>query len=173
MNVHHSGAIFADHASSCIDAQHQTALSAADSLRSKLGFEREAFLHGVVIQGFHTDNGMFAAKEFLDQLFDSNQTIEHSGAGAAHQNGVAERNIQTVVNMAQTMMLHATICSPDGAILAHLSPMTVDHAVWLCNRIPRQGTGLAPIEVWSQSTLMNLSDASANCHIWGCPACVL
>ena len=119
------------------------------------------------------NDGVLTAKEFLDQLLDSNQIIKCSGAGAAHQNGVAERNAQTVVNMARTVMLHAAIHSPEGAISAHLWPMAVDHAIWIHNRIPRQDTGLAPIKAWSRSMLMNPSDTLANCHVWGCPTHVL
>ena len=54
--------------------------------------------------------------------------MKHYSAGAAHQNGIAERNVQTVVDMTRNTMLHAAIDSPEGIIKAHLWPMTMDHA---------------------------------------------
>ena len=75
------------------------------------------------------------------------QTIRFSGAGAAHQNAIAEQAIKTMVNMARTMLIHADIHSPGGTISMDLLPMATDHAVWLYNRIPRQGNGIVPIEI--------------------------
>jgi transposase InsO family protein len=106
----------------------------------------------VILQQFHTDNGIFTSKEFMEDLMDSEQSVRFSGVGAAHQNGSAERNIQTIANMARTMMLHAALRSPSGFITADLWPMAMDHAAWLYNRIPSLETGLAPIKVWSHST---------------------
>jgi hypothetical protein len=56
----------------------------------------------------------------MADLMDSEQSVRFSGVGAAHQNGSAERNIQTIVNMAHTVMLHAALCcSPSGFITAN------------------------------------------------------
>jgi len=90
-NMYHGGAIFVDHASGYLSVKHQVSLSAADTIKAKLKFEREASESGVIIQGYHTDNGTFNAKEFMEALTAANQKIRFSGAGGAHQNGVAER----------------------------------------------------------------------------------
>jgi hypothetical protein len=41
------------------------------------------------------------------------QTIDFCGVGAHHQNGVAERDIFTVTEMARAMLLHAVLHWPD------------------------------------------------------------
>ena len=132
-DMFHGGCIFVDHASGYIDVRHQVTLNAADTVKAKLQFERDAFTQGVVVQAYHTDNGVFTSKEFMQQLLGSNQRIRMSGAGTGHQNGVAEQGIQTVVNMARTMLLHAALRSPEGVVTSDLWPMAMDHAVWLYN----------------------------------------
>ena len=57
----------------------------------------------------------------MKELIDSQQQVRFSGVSTGHQNGVAERGIQTVVNMARTMMLHAAMKSPEGFIITELS----------------------------------------------------
>jgi hypothetical protein len=128
-NIYQVSAIYVDHASKFITIQNQTSLSAADIVKGKLTFKRDAFTIGVILQQFHTDNGVFTSKEFMADLMDSEQSVRFSGVGAAHQNGSAEHNIQTIVNMACTMMLYAALRSPSGFISADLWPMAMDHAV--------------------------------------------
>jgi transposase InsO family protein len=141
------GALFVDHATGRIAVHHQVSLGAADTIKSKLLFERNAFEDGVVVQAYHTDNGIFSSKEFLTELVSKGQNIRFSGYGAAHQNGIAERGIRTVVGMARTMMLHAALRYGDRVITQDLWPQAMDHAVWLYNRMPRTDTGLSPNEM--------------------------
>ena len=62
--------------------------------------------YGVELKRFHTDNGIFKSKAFVEALKDNYQMIIKSGVGAHHQNGVAERAIGTVQAMARAMLLH-------------------------------------------------------------------
>jgi transposase InsO family protein len=142
-----AGALFVDHATGMISVYHQLSLGAADTIKSKLHFERNAFEDGVVIQAYHTDNGIFSSKEFLEQLVSKGQNIRFSGSGAAHQNGVAESGIRTMVGMARTMMLHAALGYGERVIPQDLWPQAMDHAVWLYSRMPRTDTGLSPEEM--------------------------
>ena len=85
----------------------------------------------------------------MADLMDSEKSVRFSGVGAAYQNGSAERNIQTIVNMAHTIMLHAALRSLSIFISTDLWPMAMDHAVWLYNHIPSLETGLAPLKaIW-------------------------
>ena len=171
-DMFHGGAIFVDHASGFVVLRHQVSLSATDTIRSKMEYERIADSAGVVIQQYHTDNGVFTSKDFMDEILKSGQNVRFSGVGTGHQNGVAERGIKTVVNMARTMLLHAAIHGPDGFVTTQLWPMAMDYAAWLYNHIPKMDSGVAPVELWSrtaQSTVMLLDD----CHVWGCPVYVL
>ena len=172
-DMFHGGSIFSDHASGYIQVRHQVSLNAEESIKAKVNYERDAANYGVFVKAYHTDNGVFTSKDFMGHLIERHQNIRFSGAGAAHQNGVAERGIKTVVDMARTMLIHAAMRSPSGTISAELWPMAIDHAVWIYNRLPRMETGLSAIELYGRSTFMPVKDVLSTCHTWGCPAYVL
>ena len=118
-----------------------------------------------------SDNGSsFTSRDFTEMMATVHQIIRFAGAGAHHQNGNAERAIRTIMSIARTMMLHSAIHWPEVAD-ASLSPMAVQHAVYLHNHVPDPVTGLAPIDVfsrtrWPQKRLLDL-------HVWGCPVYVI
>ena len=101
--------VFCDAASHYISVQHQVSLSASETLKAKAMFERTAKGHGVDIDSYHSDNGIFTAKEFVGELMSKNQGIRYSGVGAQHQNGQAENAIKIVTSRARTMMIHASL----------------------------------------------------------------
>ena len=67
----------------------------------------EAQSQGVVIKGYHTDNGIFNALKFMEDLLKKKQKIRFSGASTSHQNGAAERTTKTVVIMASAILMQA------------------------------------------------------------------
>ena len=93
------GWVFIDHASGYVRIKQQVAINDTETFKAKLTFEREDQSQVVVIKGYHTDNGIFNSSEFMEELLKKQQNIRFSGAGASHQNGVAERAIKTVVIM--------------------------------------------------------------------------
>ena len=129
------------------------AINATETVKAKLTFESEAQNQGVVIKGYHTDNGIFNSSEFMEELLKNEQQIRFSGAGASHQNGAAERTIKTVVTMARTMLMHAVLTCPEDTLSTDLWPMTMDYDVWVYNWIPDMKSGLSAIEIWSMSRL--------------------
>ena len=78
---------------------------------------------GGVIKVCHTDNGIFNASEFMEELLKKQQNISFSDAGASHQNVAAERAIKTVVTMARTMLMHAALRCPEDKLSTDLWPM--------------------------------------------------
>ncbi|MGH3054777.1 MAG: hypothetical protein ACRDL7_07350, partial [Gaiellaceae bacterium] len=70
--------------------------------------------HGVHIQNYRGDNGVFTSRDFRRQLELQHQGLTLSGVGAHHQNGVAERAIKTVTTHARIMMLHAALRWPEA-----------------------------------------------------------
>jgi Reverse transcriptase (RNA-dependent DNA polymerase) len=165
------GAIFVDHASSFIHVEHQIALTSHETLQSKHKFEAMCRDVGVTIQTYHTDNGSaFNNREFAEELKQFRQIHTFAGVGAHHQNGVAERAIQTIMSMSRTMMLHAAIKWPDTCDLS-LWPMAVDYAVYIYNHVPNPKTGLSPTDVFTQTRwpLAKCHDL----HVWGSPIYVL
>ena len=61
------GCVFIDHASGYVSIKHQVAINATETAKAKLTFEKEAQSQGVVINGYHTDNGIFNSSEFMVQ----------------------------------------------------------------------------------------------------------
>jgi hypothetical protein len=165
------GCIFIDHASSYIHVELQTHFSSEQTLKAKQNFELACRDVGVVPTGYLTDNGSaFTSADYTKHLSIFRQQVKHSGVGAHHHNGNAERSIRTIMELARTMMLHSAIHWPEQAD-AQLWPMAVQHAVYLWNRTPALDNGLAPLDVftrtrWEQKHFHDL-------HVWGCPVYVL
>jgi hypothetical protein len=165
------GTIFVDHASGLIHHRHQVSLRSGETLKGKHAFEHFSAQHGVRITAYHADNHPFNSEQFRQDLENKRQTITSSGVGAHHQNGIAERNIQTFVSWARTMMLHAVIHWPDQANL-ELWPFALDHAIYLWNNIPSKTTRLSPLELFTKSRFDNY-DHLQRARVWGCPTYVL
>lgn len=147
------GTLFIDHASGRMFIEHQVTLSASKTILSKRLVEQEARSCGIEIDQYHTDNGIFKSKAFDAELLDHRQGTDRSGVGAHHQNGRAERGIQTVQNMARTMLLHAALHWPDTADPS-LWPYAMDHAVFLYNHTPSKDLGwLSPMEVFCSTRI--------------------
>ena len=60
------GCVFIDHASGYVSIKHQVAINAIETVKAKLTFRREAQSQGVMIKGYHTDNGIFNDSEFMN-----------------------------------------------------------------------------------------------------------
>ena len=143
--------VFIDHASGYVIINNQVDINATENVKVKLTFEREAQSQGVVIKGYHADNGIFNASEFMEDLSKNHQQIRFSGAGESHQNGSAEHAINTVVTMAKTMLTNAALRCPEDTLSTDLWLMVMDYAAWVYNRIPDMKYGLSAIEIWSRS----------------------
>ena len=101
----------------------------------------------------------------------NHQTLKFSGVGAHHQNGVTERSIRTVIQLARAMLLHSTLMWPDQANL-ELWPYAMNQAVYIYNRTPKSDSGLAPVELFSR-TKFSSYDHLQRLHVFGCPVFVL
>ena len=166
------GTIGVDHASGKIFLSHQVSLRAHDdTVRSKLQWEQDAHLHGIKILQYHSDNGVFKSNEFKTSLQLHNQSLTFSGSGAHHQNGVAERGIRTVCDIARTCLLHAALHWPD-CVDESLWPFAMDYAMHIYNNTPQITTGLTPNEIF-YSVRNDTSKLLTRLHVWGCPSYVL
>jgi hypothetical protein len=90
------------------------------------------------------------------------------GTNAHHQNGVAERAIQTISNMARAMILHANMHWKDGSY-ASLWTMAVNYAIHIYNNTPYKG--VTPADIFTGSTVPR--HHILDLHVWGCPVYVL
>ena len=93
--------------------KNQGAINATETVKVKLTFEREAQSQLVVINGYHTDNGVFNYSEFMEEMLKKQQNIRLSAACASHQNGSSDCAIKPVVTMERTMLMHAALRCPE------------------------------------------------------------
>jgi hypothetical protein len=159
------GCIFVDHASNFVHVEFQAHLTTHETLKGKEKYELMCQDLGIVVQSFLSDNGSaFSSKEFAAHLSKFEQVIRFSGTGAHHHNGCAERAIQSIMSIARTMMWHSAIHWPDVADSC-LWPMAVQHAVFLCNHMPNEHTGI-PLMTYSLVADGN-SESSMTCMFGG------
>jgi len=163
------GVIFVDHATGFVQVVPVVNFTAGEAIRAKREFEAEMASMGVTVLNYHTDNGVFTASAFQDELAKLDQGLTLSGVGAHHQNAVAERAIGTVTNVARTMMLHAKIRWPK-AVTTKLWPMAMKHAEFLVNHVPSMNN-VCPMDLVLKTVVPrhNLRHA----HVWGAPCYVL
>jgi hypothetical protein len=166
------GTMFVDHATGFVFLQNQVSLNSGETITAKQAFERFAAENGVHIKEYRADNQPFQSNEFQSSLDGTRQKISFSGVGAKHQNGIAERTIQTICNWARAQLLHQVLHWPDSANL-ELWPFAIEHAVYIWNHLPRKDTKMAPIEMFTRSKLSNATNLLGRLHVWGCPAYVL
>ena len=100
-----------------------------------------------MIKGYHTDNGIFNASEFMEDLLTNQQEIRVSGHGDSHKNGAAYLAIKTIVTMSRTMLMHATLRCPEDTLSNNILPLEMGYAVWVYNRILDMQSGLSAIEI--------------------------
>ena len=166
------GTLFIDHATGLMHCVHQVSLNTGETIEAKLQFERFAQDHGVTVKSYLADNAPFGNTKFVDAVKHAGQSLSFSGVGAHHQNGVAERGVRTVTSWARTMMLHAVLHWPEHAHDLSLWPFALNHAVWMWNNLPKRGSFMAPLELFSGTVFPTL-DHLHRSHVWGCPVYVL
>jgi hypothetical protein len=167
-NQYVGGCLFVDHSSSYVHVEHQVGLSAVETIRAKQSYEILYMDNGIFVQYYLTDSGAFKANAFVKHIHDTHQLLRFCGTNANHQNGVAERAIQSISNMTRAMILHTSIQSKDG-IDASLWPQAVTYAAHIYNNTPKDGFCPADLFTGSAITRHRLMDL----HVWGCPLYVL
>ena len=141
------GCIFVDHATGDVHVEHLLNFTTTETLQAKDRYEKHMADMGVMVQAYQADNGIFAARDFINNIASSLQNIKFSGVGAHHQNGVAEHAIQSILSKAGTILMHAAIHWP-SMVETNLWPMAVDYAVYHHNHTPHPSIGmLAPIDL--------------------------
>jgi hypothetical protein len=96
------------------------------------------------------------------------QLLRFCGTNTHHQNGVTERSIQMISNMAQATILHASMQWEKGIDLS-MWHMAVNYTVYIYNNTPRKGVSPADIFTGSNVPHHRLLDI----HVWGFPVYVL
>ena len=60
------GCDFIDHESGYVSIKHQVDIKSIETIKVKLTFDREDQSQGVVIKGYHNNNGIFNVSEFME-----------------------------------------------------------------------------------------------------------
>ena len=92
----------------------QKTASAEETIESKRAFEAAARRHGVRIQHYHADNGIFKANAWVEACRKDGQGMTYAGVNAHHQNGIAERRIRELQELARQSNAHTCKCSMEG-----------------------------------------------------------
>ena len=141
------GTIYNDAASGLIWVENQVSLGASETIMGKERFEQWLYDTAYAeVKHFHGDNGIFASEQYRQECIKKSQTQSFSGVGAQHQNAKAKRAIQTVMYMAWTFMVHASLhWKEHGADDISLWPFAVKHAAWLYNECLIASPDLLPL----------------------------
>ncbi len=84
----------------------------------------------------------------------------------------AERAIQTIMYMARTFMVHASLhWTKRGSDDLSLWSFAVKHSVWIYICVPNVPLGLTPLKLITRE-YSDYKDI-LHCHVWGCSAFVL
>jgi hypothetical protein len=161
--------IFVVHFSALSYVHLQKGATAEETIDGKRAFESYARTHGVTIQHYHADNGIFEAKDFQTAVANDGQSISYCGVNAHHQNGRAEKKIRDLQELARTMMLHAQHRWPN-AINTHLWSFAIKMANDISNRAPAIQSGISPLELFSQ---VEIAPKVKHSHTFGAPVYVL
>ena len=151
--------IFVDHYSDLTFTYLQKTLSIADTIKAKKAFETFSRRHGVKIQHYHSDNGRFADKDFIQAVEHANQTISFCGAYAHFQNRKAEKRIRDIQDKVRTALLHS-VSRRSKASSSHLWPYA------LRNHLHLNLNAESPLQVFNQ-TFVN--PRLSTFHTFGCP----
>jgi hypothetical protein len=163
-----AGTLFIDHASRFLHFTPHISTGGKEAITAKHNFELLASTYNHPIKCYHTDNGIFASKEFCSSCIQQNQHIKFCGVNAHHQNGIAERHIHTITEQARSMLIHAMISWPD-IIQETLWPYAFCLAIDLHNCTPTS-SGLTPEEIF---TGIKGRNRLLDFHPFGCPIFVL
>ena len=99
--------LFRDNLSHIVFAHMQSSTNVLQRLDGKQKFERFMRSLGTYFKSYRVDNGVFASKDFIQNIKVNDHHITFSSIGAHLQNGVAERAIHLVSEWARTALLHA------------------------------------------------------------------
>lgn len=161
--------VFVDHFSGLSYVHLQKSTNAVETLAAKHAFELYAKTHGNSILHYHADNGRFAENLWKQDVLAQGQKLTFCGVSAHHQNGVAEKRIRDLQDMARTSLIHANR-RWRTAINVHLWPYALRKANESMNVSITKGSTASPLELF---TGVKVHPNLRVEHPFGCPAYVL
>jgi hypothetical protein len=149
----------------------QKSAGAEETITAKKAFEETARQHGVEIKAYHADNGIFRSNKWVDECQKSKQRLTFAGVNAHHSNGLAERRIRSLQDLARAMLIHQHRRWKMTAT-ANLWPFVLRMANDAINETPnlKDVEGRSPVQLFSSS---NVHTNTKHWAPFGCPAYVL
>ena len=171
MKAFYCGAtVFVDHYSDYTYVHLMRDNYCASLLEAKSAFERLCGTFQVRVSGYHGDNGRYADAAFRQDIEDNNQSLTFCGVVSHHQNGIAERRIGLLQQLARTSILAAKNKWP-GVVTVSLWPFALKAAARTMNLYYLDNNGLSPVEKMSRMTRSHVR--LRNEHPLFCPVYVL
>ena len=161
--------IFVDHYSRLRFVHLMRDLTSEETINAKLAFEQYARDHGVTIKHYHADNGRFADNAFKSSCERERQQLTFCGVNAHFQNGIAERAIRDLQEVARKQLLHAHSRWP-AAIHLSLWPYALRNAMAMHNSLPVLDDGTSRSELFSG---IRVGTRMRSIHTFGCPVFAL
>ena len=163
--------IFVDQATKMGHTYLQSTATADETILAKRAFEEFATQHGVIIRGYHADNGIFKANKWMESCRKNDQSLTFAGVNAHHQNGMAERRIRSLQELTRAMLIHAHKKWP-AAITPNLWPYALRMANDNLNETPNmmEESRRSPLQMFSNSIVQN---NVKHAKTFGCPCYVL
>lgn len=124
-------------------------ISSEDTLSAKLAFEAHARHHGVDVKHYHSDNGRFVDTAWTKDCEEKGQSQSFCGVNAHWQNGIAEKRIHDLRELARTQIIHAKVRWP-AAVDTRLWPYAVRNANGKNYRSIESREGMIRGEVYSK-----------------------
>lgn len=161
--------VFVDQFSKLSYVHLQTSTSAAETMEAKVEFERYAATFGVRVRHYHADNGRFSDNEWRRHVAENGQRLTFCGVGAHHQNGIAEKRIRDIQDLARTSLIYANRRWP-AAVDARLWPYALRNANNVINKTTFPKQLKSPIELFSA---IDVAPNLTQDHPFGCPTYAL
>src|SRR5210317_790954 len=149
----------------------QKSTDAEETIKGKRAFEACAKQHGVKIEAYHADNGIFRANKWVDECRRCEQGLSFTGVNAHHSNGLAERRIRSLQDLARAMLIHHNKrWKMPGTV--HLWPYALRMANDAINESPnlKDKLGRSPLQMFSNT---NIQLHEKHWVPFGCPTYVL
>jgi hypothetical protein len=142
-----------------------------ETIEGKEAFERFAATHGVKVENYHADNGIFRANKWMEHCQKQSQGMTFAAVGAHHTNGLAERRIKEVQSMTRASLIFANHRWKD-AITANLWPYAMRMANESINASPlmKDKARRSPDQIFSNTMV---SPNPKHFKPFGCPVYVL
>lgn len=163
--------IYVDQASRLSYVHLQRTADASETLEGKAQFEKYAADRGVKIKHYHADNGIFRANAWVQHCTINGQGLTFAGVNAHHQNGIAEKRIRDLQELARTQLIFAKRRWPQ-AIEPFLWPYALRMANQVLNEtpLPQDPTHRTASQIFS-STVVDPNPK--HFKPFGCPVYVL